>query len=135
MHGQTRESHESDSVKPNQRHEVSAVEDLINNIVARLGIEPEVAEKVVGIIMNLFKENASAESFGALTDSIPGAQDLMSRFDAGELGGTGDAAGNAGGGLLGAAMGMLGGGNPLMDTLSKLQAEGISMDQAKGAGS
>ncbi len=124
------------------------MEQLVSSIVEKLGIDAQTAERVIAIVMNMFQEQGG-EAFDNIAGAIPGAQDLMSRVDlssAGEGGGGGggllgaavdlsSAGEGGGGGLLGAAMGMLGGGgNPLMDTLAKLQAEGLSMDQAKDAG-
>ena len=108
------------------------MEELITRIATSVGVSPQVAERVVAIVLNMFRENASAESVSAIMGALPGAETLLE-----SAGGATSNEGDGGGGMgsmLSGAMGALAGGNPLMDTLSKLQGEGLSMDQAKTAG-
>lgn len=109
------------------------MEELITRIVEKVGIDAATAERVVGIILGMFKDNASSEQLSGLLGAMPGAEDLIAKAsDAGDSAGA--AAGGIGG-MLSGAMSAMGGGNPLMDTLGKLQGEGLSMDQARSAGS
>ena len=115
------------------------MEDLISRLVTSLGVDTGTAERIVGIVLGLFQSQGDNEQVSALMGALPGAEDLMAK-----VGEAGDAAGEAAsgatgglGGLISGAASMLGGGggNPLMDTLGKLQAEGLSVDQARTAGS
>ncbi|NNJ75253.1 MAG: DUF2267 domain-containing protein [Anderseniella sp.] len=96
------------------------MQDLIDRIVEKTGLAPEMAEKATGIMLSLVKTQGDKAKVAQLFDAIPGAGELA------QLHG-GDGA--RGGGLLG----MLGGGmmgGPLA-AVSKLQATGLSMDQIK----
>jgi len=96
------------------------MQDLIDRIVEKTGLAPEMAEKATGIMLSLVKTQGDKAKVTQLFDAIPGAGELA------QLHG-GDGA--RGGGLLG----MLGGGmmgGPLA-AVSKLQASGLSMDQIK----
>jgi hypothetical protein len=99
------------------------MQDLIDRIVEKTGLAPELAEKATGIMLSLVKTQGDKAKVTQLFDAIPGAGELA------QLHG-GDGA--RGGGLLG----MLGGGmmgGPLA-AVSKLQASGLSMDQIKVLG-
>ena len=96
------------------------MQDLIDRIVEKTGLAPDIAEKATGIMLSLVKTQGDKAKVAQLFDAIPGAGELA------QLHG-GDGA--RGGGLLG----MLGGGmmgGPLA-AVSKLQASGLSMDQIK----
>lgn len=99
------------------------MQDLIDRIVEKTGLAPDIAEKATGIMLSLVKTQGDKAKVVQLFDAIPGAGELA------QLHG-GDGA--RGGGLLG----MLGGGmmgGPLA-AVSKLQATGLSMDQIKVLG-
>ncbi len=99
------------------------MQDLIDRVVEKAGLTPEIAEKATGIMLSLVKTQGDKAKVTQLFDAIPGAGELA------QLHG-GDGA--RGGGLLG----MLGGGmmgGPLA-AVSKLQATGLSMDQIKVLG-
>ena len=99
------------------------MQDLIDRIVEKTGLSPDIAEKATGIMLSLVKTQGDRAKVTQLFDAIPGAGELA------QLHG-GDGA--KGGGLLG----MLGGGlmgGPLA-AVSKLQATGLSMDQIKVLG-
>ncbi len=96
---------------------------LIDRIVEKTGLAPEVAEKATGIMLSLVKTQGDEAKVTQLFDAIPGAGELADRHG-------GDGA--RGGGLLG----MLGGGlmgGPLA-AVSKLQSAGLNMDQIKVLG-
>ena len=99
------------------------MQDLIDRIVEKTGLAPDIAEKAAGIMLSLVKTQGDKAKVTQLFDAIPGANELA------QLHG-GDGA--RGGGL----MGMLGGGmmgGPLA-AVSKLQATVLSMDQIKVLG-
>jgi len=99
------------------------MQELIDRIVEKTGLAPDLAEKATGIMLSLVKTQGDKSKVTQLFDALPGAGELA------QLHG-GDGA--RGGGLLG----MLGGGlmgGPLA-AVSKLQAAGLSMAQIKALG-
>lgn len=103
------------------------MQELINRIVERLGVDTGSAENVVGIVLGFLKSEVPTEKIEPLLNALPGAEDLIAKI--------GDVSSSAseGGGILGTLGGLMGG-NGIMDVLSKLQAEGLSMDQARTLG-
>lgn len=100
------------------------MQKLIARIVTKTGLQPERAEKAVGIMLSLVKTQGNQQKVGELFARLPGADELARKHG-------GD--GSRGGGLLG----MLGGGlmgGPLA-AITKLQAAGLNMDQIKQLGS
>ncbi|MEO0620191.1 MAG: DUF2267 domain-containing protein [Pseudomonadota bacterium] len=109
------------------------MEQLIANIVSRVGIDEGMARTAVGIIMNMFSKNASGDAMSALKSAMPGIEGAMAEAEAApEVAGGG---GGLMGGLGGMLAGALGGGdNPIMGALAQLQGQGLSIDQAKQVG-
>ena len=96
------------------------------NIASRLGIDEALAEKAVGIIMSLIRDNADGDKVSQLFDQLPGAADLAERFGS---------EAQEGGGLIGALGGMLGGGmGSALGALGALKDAGLDMDQIKEVG-
>jgi hypothetical protein len=98
------------------------MEELIARVVARTGLDPELASKAVGIIFAFLQKEAPAEEVTKMFAALPGAEAL--------------AAANAdtgGGGLMGAIGGMMGGGG-LMALAGKLTGAGVGMGQMQGLG-
>lgn len=111
------------------------MEELIKNIVTKVGIDEATANSAVGIILNMFAQAAPADKMSQLTNAIPGAQDLMAAAPSSDEAAAPAAAGGLLGGLGGMVAGALGGGdNPMMAALAQLQGQGLSMDQAKQVG-
>ena len=100
------------------------MQDLIDRVVARTGLDAAKAERAIGIVLNLVKTQGNQAKVGELFAKLPGADDLARRYG-------GDGA--RGGGLLGLLGGGLMGG-PLA-AISKLQAAGLNMDEIKALGS
>ena len=99
------------------------MQDLIDRIVEKTGLAPDVAEKATGIMLSLVRTQGDKDKVAQLFDAIPGASELAEQHGSD---------GARGGGLLG----MLGGGlmgGPLA-AVSKLQAAGLGMDQIKVLG-
>ncbi len=100
------------------------MDDLVSRVVAQTGLPPDKAERAIGIMLNLVRNQGEKAKVAELFAKLPGAEDLATRHG-------GDGA--KGGGLLG----MLGGGlmgGPLA-AVTKLTAAGLSMDQIKVMGS
>lgn len=106
------------------------MQELINRIVERLGLDAGVAEKAIGIVLDFLKTEAPSEKIEPLLNALPGAQELLGKLS-GELSSSNS---DDGGLLSGALGGLVGGNNGIMGALSKLQAEGIDMTQARTLG-
>src|SRR6478736_5589312 len=76
--------------------------EIVDQIAARVGIPAEVAEKALGMMLGFLQREAADGPVARMIEAIPGASDLVAQYNgAGESGG---------GGLLGSIMGALGGG-------------------------
>ncbi|MEM7621224.1 MAG: DUF2267 domain-containing protein [Pseudomonadota bacterium] len=104
------------------------MQELINRVVDRLGLDANIAEKCISIILNFLKTEVPAENINPVLEAIPGTHELLSKFK-----GTVENS-DTGGDFLTGALGNLMGGNGVLDTLSKLQAEGLDMEQARSLG-
>jgi hypothetical protein len=93
------------------------MEELINRVVANVGLEPAVAEKAVGMILGFLQKNGPEAEVGSLMGSMPGAAELAAQH-AGETGG-----------LVGGLMGMMGAGGGVMALGQQLMSAGIGMGQ------
>ncbi len=105
------------------------MEELIQRIVANLGIDAALAEKAVGIILDLFRQHAPADKLAPLMAALPGAAELAERHGGGDAEG-----GGLGGGLGGMLGGLMGGAGGLMAAVSRLEAAGLTTNQARGVG-
>jgi hypothetical protein len=94
------------------------MDELIQRIVANLGIDQSLAEKSVGIIMGFLQKEGPAAEVGQMFEAMPGAADLVAQH-----------AGGGGGGMLGGLMGMMGGGGGVMALGQQLMGAGLSMGQ------
>lgn len=102
------------------------MQELIDRIVSKLGIDSTLAEKAIGIILSMLKSEGPADKVSELLSMLPGADDMIRKAV--------DSADESGGGLGGLISGALGGGSPLMATLSKLQSQGLDMSQSRSVG-
>jgi hypothetical protein len=84
--------------------------ELIERLAAEHGIDRDVAEKAVGIILAFLVKEGPTDKVQTLLDSLPGAQEA--------------AAANAGGGLFGGIMGVG----------TQLMSAGLSMGEVQGVG-
>ncbi|MEL6288533.1 MAG: DUF2267 domain-containing protein [Pseudomonadota bacterium] len=114
------------------------METLIANIVSKVGIDAGTARMAIGIIMNLFQQNASSDSMAALKGAMPGVESAMAEAeaasDAPAEGGGGGLLGGGLGGMVAGALGATSGSDGIMGALAKMQAHGLSIDQAKQVG-
>jgi len=99
------------------------MEELIARVVARTGLDPELASKAVGIIFAFLQKEAPAEEVTKMFSALPGAEALAAA----------NADTGGGGGLMGAIGGMMGGGG-LMALAGKLTGAGVGMGQMQGLG-
>lgn len=95
------------------------MQELIDRIVSNVGIEPDLAQKCVGLILGFLQKEGPAAEVGQMFDAMPGAADLAAEHA--ESGG--------GGGMLGSLMGMMGGGGGVMGLGQQLMGAGLSMGQ------
>jgi hypothetical protein len=97
--------------------EETIMQELINRIVANLGIDQALAEKAVGIILGFLQKEGPPAEVNQMIEAMPGASDLIAQH-----------AGAGGGGMLGGLMGMMGGGG-VMGLGQQLMGAGLSMGQ------
>ncbi|WP_018896987.1 hypothetical protein [Rhizobium sp. 2MFCol3.1] len=94
--------------------------EIVDQIAARVGIPTEVAEKALGMMLGFLQREAADGPVAKMIEAIPGASDLVAQYNgAGETGG---------GGLLGSIMGALGGGG-IMALGQQLMSEGLGMGE------
>ncbi len=92
--------------------------ELVTRIADKVGIAPDVAEKSLGMMLGFLQREADDGPVAKMIESIPGATDLVARFN-GE---------GASKGLLGGLMSAIGGGG-IMGLGQQLMAEGLGMGE------
>ena len=95
------------------------MEELIGRVSAAAGIEPDVAQKSIGVILNFLRKEGPAGPVGELMSALPGAHAAA------------DEAG--GGGIMGSLGGMMGGGG-LMALAGQLSSAGLGMGEMSAVG-
>ncbi len=110
------------------------MQELIQRITTSLGIDEEIANKAVGMILGYIQNAGEDSAVANLIDQIPGAADMISQFGSAEPAESGD------GGLMGMAMGALssvtgGGDDGIMAVGQRLLSEGLDMGQVKNIAS
>jgi hypothetical protein len=90
------------------------MDELVDRIVAEVGVDRTVAEKAVGIIFDFLSKEGPTEKARALLDQLPGANAAMAAARAED-----------GGGMFGSMGGIMGVG-------SRLMAAGLGMGQIQG---
>jgi hypothetical protein len=93
------------------------MQELITRIVNNVGIDQDLAEKSLGIILGFLQKEGPPAEVGQMFEAMPGAADLVAQH-----------AGGGGGGMLGGLMGMMGGGG-IMGLGQQLMGAGLSMGQ------
>lgn len=101
------------------------MQELIEQITQKVGIEPDVAKNALGTIMSFLAKVGPEGAVNTMLDNVPGARELIDE--------TANAS-SGGGGLMGMMSGMFGGGDSIMGLGSKLMGMGLSMDQIKDVG-
>lgn len=92
--------------------------ELVNRIADKVGIEPAVAEKSVGMMLGFLQREAADGPVAKMIESVPGALDLVAKYN-----GEGE-----GKGLLGGLMSAIGGGG-IMGLGQQLMAQGLGMGE------
>jgi hypothetical protein len=98
--------------------EEGQMEELINRVVANVGLDPAIAEKAVGLILGFLQKNAPEGDVSTMFEKMPGAAELAAAHS-----------GEGGGGLMGGLMNMVGAGGGVMALGQQLMSEGIGMGQ------
>ncbi|MEP4770988.1 MAG: DUF2780 domain-containing protein [Roseibium sp.] len=92
------------------------MEELINRIMSTAGVDEEVANNAVGIILGFLSKESPEDKMQLVFDALPGAEELVAaRAVAG------------GGGLLGGLGNMMGGTMGAMAALNELKQTGLDM--------
>ncbi|QWW68716.1 hypothetical protein [Rhizobium sp. WYJ-E13] len=94
--------------------------EIVTEIANRVGISPELAEKALGMMLGFLQREAADGPVAEMIEKIPGATELVARFN-------GEGSSN-GGGLLGGLMSALGGGG-IMGLGQQLMSEGLGMSE------
>ena len=90
------------------------MDELVDRIVARVGVDRTVAEKSVGIIFDFLSKEGPTEKVQALLDRLPGANAAMAAAREGDVGGM---------------FGSMGG---IMGVGSRLMSAGLGMGEIQG---
>ena len=88
------------------------MDELVERLVAKVGVEQSAAEKAVGIILDFLRKEGPTDKVQALIDKLPGADALLAKQT------------DAGSGMF-----SLGG---IMGAGTKMMAAGLSMGQVQG---
>ena len=109
------------------------VQDIVNTVSQKAGLDQATTEKVVGTIFSVLEHEAEGTSVSSFFDQIPGADALAQKYDVMA------AAPNSGGGLLSSLEGALGGvlgekAGALINGIAALKASGLDMAQIRQAG-
>jgi hypothetical protein len=94
--------------------------EMVDQIAARVGIPADVAEKAVGMMLGFLQREAADGPVAKMIEAIPGASELVAQYN-----GEGQ---SGGGGILGSIMGALGGGG-VMALGQQLMSEGLGMGE------
>jgi hypothetical protein len=95
--------------------------EMVDQIAARVGIPAEVAEKAVGMMLGFLQREAADGPVAKMIEAIPGASDLVAKYNGEDQSG--------GGGILGSIMGALGAGGGVMALGQQLMSEGLGMGE------
>ena len=90
------------------------MDELVDRIVANVGVDRAVAEKAVGIIFDFLSKEGPADKVQALLDQLPGAADAVAAARTEESGG------------------MFGGMGGVMGVGSRLMSAGLGMGEIQG---
>lgn len=92
--------------------------ELVSRVADKVGIAPDVAEKAVGMMLGFLQREADDGAVARMIESIPGAAELVAKFN-GE--------GTGGGGFLSGIMSSMGGG--VMALGQQLMGLGLGMGE------
>jgi len=101
------------------------MEELIGRIVSNVGIDENLAQTAVGMILGFLQNEGPADKVGELMGALPGAEDMIASAAGGE----------SGGGIMGAVGGLMGGGGGAMALMGQLTGAGLGMGDVQGVAS
>ena len=96
--------------------------ELVTRVADAVGIDPALAEKAIGMMLGFLQREAADGPVARMIESIPGAAELVAKYN-GE--------GTGGGGMLGGLMSAIGGGG-VMGLGQQLMGEGLGMSEITG---
>jgi hypothetical protein len=96
--------------------------ELVTRVADAVGIDPALAEKAIGMMLGFLQREAADGPVAKMIESIPGAAELVAKYN-GE--------GTDGGGMLGGLMSAIGGGG-VMGLGQQLMGEGLGMGEITG---
>src|SRR5487761_1992729 len=103
------------------------MEELVQRVANAAGIQPEMAQSAIGMILNFLQKEAPAGPVGQVMQMLPGASEAAASASAAPAAG--------GGGLFGALGGMLGGSaGGVMGLAGQLSSAGLGMGQMQSVG-
>ena len=110
------------------------VQDIVNTVSQKAGLDQATTEKVVGTIFSVLEHEAEGTSASSFFAKIPGADALAQKYDV-----LGAAPAGGGGGFLSSLQGALGGvlgekTGALINGIAALKASGLDMAQIQKAG-
>ena len=94
--------------------------EIVDQIAAKAGIAPDVAEKAVGMILGFLQREAPDGPVAKMIQSIPGASDLVAQYNGAD---------SSGGGILGSLMSAVGAGGGVMALGQQLMSSGLGMGE------
>jgi len=95
--------------------------EIVDQIAAKAGIAPDVAEKAVGMILGFLQREAPDGPVATMIQSIPGASDLVAQYNGADS--------TSGGGILGSLMSAVGAGGGVMALGQQLMSSGLGMGE------
>lgn len=93
--------------------------EIVTQIADRVGIEPDLAEKALGMMLGFLQREADDGAVAKMIEAIPGAPDLVAQYAG---------VGAPGSGLLGGLMNAIGGGG-IMGLGQQLMSQGLGMGE------
>ena len=93
--------------------------EMVTRVADRVGLAPDAAEKAIGMMLGFLQREADDAAVARMIEAIPGAPELVGKFN-------GEGAG--GGGLLGGLMSSFGGGG-IMSLGQQLMSQGLGMGE------
>ncbi|MBP1859668.1 DUF2780 domain-containing protein [Rhizobium herbae] len=94
--------------------------ELITRVAENVGIDPATAEKAIGMMLGFLQREAADGPVAKMIEAIPGASEMVAKFN-GE--------GSGGGGLLGGLLSAVGAGGGVMALGQQLMSEGLGMGE------
>ena len=95
--------------------------ELVARVTENVGIEPATAEKAIGMMLGFLQREAADGPVAKMIEAIPGASELVAKFNGEGSGG--------GGGLLGGLLSAVGAGGGVMALGQQLMSQGLGMGE------